>query len=121
MSFRSFVTSALFLASASIAGPVWATAQHAPVYDGAKKEQPSPDWFADNGRAALALLDLVETSHVDGLDPAVYRPVELRRALQSALQGSHKARAKASLRFSEVRYQTAEKRRSASGPPFRTC
>ncbi|RIX27432.1 L,D-transpeptidase family protein [Sphingomonas edaphi] len=99
---RPFLLSALFLLSVNAANPAWAVSRPRAQPDVAIKGPVGPAWLANEGRAALALLDLLETSNVDGLDPAVYRPAELRRALRRGLRGSQKTRAKAAAQFSNV-------------------
>ena len=46
-----------------------------------------PLWFDTSEDAALALIDLVRSAAVDGLDPDRYRPLDLERAVRAAHSG----------------------------------
>lgn len=103
MSCRVIVLPALFLASVSSPSPAVAAGLPASRDEVASTSgEVGPAWMANDGRAALALIELIETSHLDGLDPATYRPAELQKALRRGLRGSGRARAKASSQFSNA-------------------
>ena len=46
-----------------------------------------PLWIGESDDAALALIDLVRGARIDGLDPDLYRPIDLERAVRAARSG----------------------------------
>src|SRR6185503_6398828 len=73
--------------AASVAASEWA-------------DRAQPQWFAfGDDRAAQRLIELLETSSIDGLDPRLFRIKELRRAMRSAESGKLFAVDKANAMF----------------------
>lgn len=64
----------------------------------------APHWLADNGQAALALIETIERADADGLNAAAYNPARLRLMLGKALTGQSEAEAAAALNDALMRY-----------------
>jgi murein L,D-transpeptidase YcbB/YkuD len=89
------------LFAASIASEVWAA------------EVAQPQWFASGDeRAATRLIQLLETSALDGVDPRQFKIKELKRAVRAAASGRLSAvdKANAMLDRALISYATALRR-----------
>ena len=88
---------AFLLAGALVAAPPLdpAYAGSTAVAD-AERSQARPQWIANGDeRAALRLIELLETSSLDGLDPKSFKVKSLKRAVRASENGSESAVAKA--------------------------
>ncbi|MGH6785182.1 MAG: hypothetical protein ACREBP_11235, partial [Sphingomicrobium sp.] len=76
-----------------------------------------PRWFANDSRAADVLIDLLETSSFDGLNPSNFPIAALKRARLRAESGDSKLVTEAERKFDEafVRYVMALRADAASG------
>jgi murein L,D-transpeptidase YcbB/YkuD len=84
------------LVAAVPAQPVFAASVAASVWT----DRAQPQWFAfGDDRAARRLIELLETSSIEGLDPRNFRIKELRRAMRSAEGGKLFAVDKANAMF----------------------
>jgi murein L,D-transpeptidase YcbB/YkuD len=62
------------------------------------EESARPSWFADSeGRAAIALVELLQSSELDGLSAKKFNPSALRRAVRKAQGGNPSDIARASM------------------------
>lgn len=59
----------------------------------AQIERMEPQWFADSGRAASALLQLIENAELDGLNPEKYQVARLRRTVTRVMKGKGTSKA----------------------------
>ena len=50
-----------------------------------------PLWFSQPGRQAAALIEILHSAEVDGLEPGKYRLGEVEKAVQAAMSGKAKA------------------------------
>ena len=95
------------------AAPVMPVSASSPSAPSSSAEVARPQWFAfGDERAALRLIDLLETSALDGVDPGSFQIRELRRAVRSAQSGKLSAVDKANdlLDRALVAYATALRR-----------
>lgn len=88
---------AFLLASALVVAPPFAPANAAGIeaFEPAQFES-RPQWMANGDqRAALGLIELLQTSSLDGLDPKKFKLKALKRTIRAAESGSESAVAKA--------------------------
>ncbi len=74
-------------------------------------------WFGagENGEAAAQLIELLESSSADGLDPRKYKTKTLVRALRAAQSGNSRAVQRANLAFSQALVAYARDLRRPAG------
>ncbi len=83
---------AFALLSATPATPAFAEAVHSQ----SNQNLAGPQWLQDgDSRAANRLIDLLQTSAVDGLDPSQFKIKQLRKTIRSAQSGNFSAADKA--------------------------
>jgi len=102
---------AILAAAALLAGvPVQPAMAASAAGVGAEQGAGGPQWIADgDNRAALRLIDLLQSSSLDGLNPANFKVKALKKAVRSAESGKPAAVAKANamLDHALVAYATA--------------
>lgn len=84
----------------------------------ASGEATQPDWFAQGDkRAAEALIDLLQTSAIDGLNPSKFSTGQLARAIRRAESGDADDIRSANRKFNDafVRYVTALRANAGQG------
>ncbi len=100
---------AIALATASVVLPVPAIAQ-TPIIAAGKQgisdfyaeRQGRPLWFSQGGRQVDDLLEILNSAHLDGLRPEIYRTDLLTRAVWAAQSGKPKAVRRADMMLSQA-------------------
>lgn len=93
---------ALTAESSAIRAAVGSAGGSREIRDFYRSRSNAPLWIRDGaiGVEAYALLSLLETAEIDGLDPEDYEPEELHRAIARARDGSPRALARAEMLLS---------------------
>lgn len=67
-----------------------------------KSREKRPLWLSQEGRQAALLIEMLANAELDGLNPADYRPDELRDAISAARSGNSKAVRRADIMLSQA-------------------